>query len=435
MTPEETRFLQGYASNGVAKDWVDLRDTLYEPSLSTLGASLSPNTLLFDESCKNERLCRAFKFGVRQQGSSGRCVGYALAALVDVQRRLQNGDLGELPNDECASADMLYHMARFHDQYTRLDGDDGASKDPSVDLAVTLESRKTGVRSLRSVVKGFYHHGVFTNTPDQYDLAWDSIQTIPSVRQAKAARCIGLGAYFRVPPVLNHYHAALSDTGTILVSASIHEGWLPRSVAETQGRIEWQGQVGEGTQHAFVIVGYTNTGFLVLNSWGPEWGGYAGYPGIALWSYSDWARNAIDGWVLRLGVSAPNAFDVSIGEQGLANAYGTVRAGSTPCLELMGHYIHVDDGYYTEMSAYPSNREMIDETLRLLPESVRLGSHGNEPDVSKDSSDSLSPCKGVLLWISGSLEGMKASFEAAVQRKRIAYAEQLYPFFVFCFLV
>lgn len=434
MLTAEQKLLKQFATDGVARDWVDLRDRLYEPSLNTLGAGMVPNESLFSRTNNNGAELHQLTFGIRQQGNTGRCVGFALAALIDVQRRLQAGDSHPLSHAENASAEMLYHMARFHDQYTMFHSDvrdDGTSESEE---AVPLESRQGGVRSLRSVVKGFYHHGVFQNDTNHQNPLWKSDQTIPTVRQAKAARSIGLGAYYRLRPILNHYHSALNDTGTILVSASIHEGWLPQSVRSGNGVIDWVGQVGEGTQHAFVIIGYTAEGFLVLNSWGEQWGGIDGYQGVGLWSYSDWARNVIDGWVVRLGVSAPSAFDVSIGEQGLANAYGTVRSSSTPCLELMGHYIHVDDGYYTELSAYPSNREMMDETLKLLPEAIRLGTGAQSADTT-DATDamdqSIYPRKGLLLWISGSLEGMKESFETAVRRKRVVNSHELYPFFVF----
>ena len=423
--------LRIYARNGVARDWVDLRDNIYKPSLSTLGSSMLPAQMLFHEHHAGGQSGKThLTFGIRQQGNAGRCVGFALAALIDVQRRLQGASIEPLTTHDCASAEMLYHMARFHDQYTLLNCE--KQQDHTQDeTAVSLESRQNGVRSLRSVVKGFYHHGVFCDNPERPELTWGSERSIPNVSQAKAARSVGLGAYYRLLPVLNDYHAALNDTGTILVSASIHEGWLTHKVRDAGGVIEWAGEVGEGTQHAVVIIGYTAEGFLVLNSWGSQWGGIEGYAGIALWSYSDWARNVIDGWVLRLGVSAPTAFDVSIGEQGLAHAYGTIRKGSTPCLELMGHYIHVDDGYYTELSAYPSNPQMMEETLLLLPDALQRGVSGKSVNIGDTEPDRLYPRKGLLLWISGSLEGMKASFETAVRRKRIANSLDLYPFFVF----
>ncbi|MFT4961335.1 MAG: hypothetical protein ACI92Z_002424 [Paracoccaceae bacterium] len=110
---------------------------------------------------------RQLVFGIRNQGNSGHCVGYALANLIDIQRNLQllrrpeaaapnAEDLSFLP--DIVSADMLYHMAAFHDRYPDLEGP--AANVPS------------GVRTMRSAIKGFYHHGAFMdwpfpeNTPD-----------------------------------------------------------------------------------------------------------------------------------------------------------------------------------------------------------------------------------------------------------------------------
>ena len=50
--------------------------------------------------------------------------------------------------------------------------------------------------------------------------------------------------------------------------------------------------------HAFAIVGYTEAGFIVHNSWGPSWG----TGGRAVLTYQDWFENAMDCWVGQLGV-------------------------------------------------------------------------------------------------------------------------------------
>lgn len=415
-------------ANGAAKDWIDLRDIYYEPSLSTLGALLMPNpSIVPEERAQDGR--RMPSFGVRDQGKTGRCVGHALSNVIDIQRRLQASG-ARIADSEVASEAMLYFMARFHDQFTSVSATrelEGRDKH-----AVGLEPEVEGVRSLRSVIKAFYHHGVLIEREGDTRLRWGARRTIPTIAQAKNARETGLGAYYRLRPILNHYHAALKDTGCVIVSAWTHGGWRPDLVTRTGGRIDWHGEAGQGGLHAFAIIGYTSEGFLVLNSWGPDWGGYEGLAGVALWSYQDWARNVEDGWVLRLGVSAPNAFDVSIGEQGLKNAFSRIQAGSTPCLELMGHYIHVDDGQYVEYSAYPTTEEMIHETLRALPQAMRQGARestvvGRAATVEGD----ISPSRGLLIWITGAFDGIDVAFKQAVRRKRLAYELGCYPVFVF----
>ncbi|MEL6679285.1 MAG: hypothetical protein AAFQ51_11305, partial [Pseudomonadota bacterium] len=353
----EEAFRQSLNTAGVIRDFVDLRDQPYAPTLQPLRASYTVNPLLFD-AAKPGR----FDFGVRQQGLTGRCVGFAMASVIDIQRRLQSASAmahGIAPGER-VSADMLYHMARFHEHF----GARKLSEDPRAALAepapmLTTDRGRAGVRTLRSVLKGFYHHGVCCEARDLADAdpsCWTPFAMcgdagaeaqFPSVLQAKAARNTTLGAYYRLNHFLNHYHSAINETGCILVSALLHDGWMPDAVAANNGRIPWaEGTWGQDYAHAFVVVGYTSEGFLVLNSWGEGWGCYpvegpegpVPVPGVALWSYADWAENVLDGWVLRLGVSTPSAFDVSVGEQGQSMAgLGTIRAGTTPCLELLGH--------------------------------------------------------------------------------------------------
>lgn len=408
----------------VARDWVDLRDLVYAPSLAVLRDRLLPDAL---------------DFGVRDQGSSGRCVGFALANLVDLQRRLQSRSNGapQPAAREVVSADMLYWMAAYHEDYPDIDR---AARDG---LAATATVRPEGVRSLRSGIKALYHHGVCfdwpTGTSPPEPERWQSDcyhdgpptthQRFPTVAQAKAARAISLGAYFRLDPILNHYHAALNDTGGILVSARIHEGWRAPFTAGA-------GVIGDYTfddlgAHAFVIVGYDAEGFLVLNSWGPGWGGHAGLPGIALWRYADWAETVMDGWVLRLGVSAPEAFDVAVGPQGLARAMGKIRTGTARCHQLIGHYLHLDDGFHVESGAYPSDSSSWPTTLEHL-RGVLEDEAGTGAAKAGDTGEGrAAPRRGVLLWIPGSLEGIAPAVESAILRKNEIAGLGLYSYNLF----
>ncbi|HKY02688.1 MAG TPA: hypothetical protein VJM53_09075, partial [Burkholderiales bacterium] len=51
--------------------------------------------------------------------------------------------------------------------------------------------------------------------------------------------------------------------------------------------------------HAFIIVGYTHEGFIIQNSWGPEWA----TGGRAILRYNDWREHAMDCWVVQIGVA------------------------------------------------------------------------------------------------------------------------------------
>ncbi|WP_171186523.1 C1 family peptidase [Ruegeria sp. HKCCC2117] len=415
-------------ARGVRKDWVDLRDQLFVPGLSILLDSVSLDHKLTDPIPGTD--LRQPIFGVRNQKHTQRCVGYSLAALIDIQRCLQllrrpDGQTKlEQKRDtlrtDIASADMLYRMAYFHDRYP--DNNE--------------QQEVAGIRSLRSAIKGFYHHGACLDWPmdtqateesrwqstSYFPQSKDNQTYYPSVAQAKKAREIGLGAYFRLASSLNHYHSALNQAEAVLVSTQIHDGWL-NVTAANGGIIPWPPKEGLIGYHAVVLTGYDSNGFHVLNSWGSDWGGYRGQAGIALWSYADWAKNIIDAWVLRLGVPAPKAFDVSIGEQGLNRLYQPIQSGSTPCFELVGHFMHLDDGLHVSTGSYPSFPSGWAKTCAYLKDTLK--------SKRKKLAKSEQPYKGVLVWIPSSLEGIKPAFDAAVSRKRAIKDLELYPYSVF----
>ena len=233
----------------------------------------------------------------RSQGEEGTCGGQALAALIDLQRIA-----AKVAEPYPVSARMIYQCARL-------------KRDAGADDGV----------SLRDVIKGFYNYGVCRDALWPYAAGGEPGQL--SIERARDAKNLSLGAYYRLRPNLNTYHAALHETGALLVSAELHDGWRHDRVRAAQGTIvaprpgQPRGALG-AERHAFVVLGYTPAGFLVLNSWGRDWGGWtpadaAPVPGLALWRYDDWADTIMDGWVLRLGVGAAEAFEFSIGDQGL----------------------------------------------------------------------------------------------------------------------
>ncbi|MGQ7846029.1 hypothetical protein ACUNV4_16220 [Granulosicoccus sp. 3-233] len=428
-------------SASVLKDWVDLRDHFYEPTLSTLCSSLSPHKDLFepaDETAITGDRGYQPKFGVRDQTitGNGRCAGYALAALIDLQTRLQNPS--RMDRCDCVSSDMLYWMGAYNE--LAIDNTETLSVSGRTN-SVSGTGQQEGLRSLRSVIKGFYHYGVCPDFNEKMCIgsseemssvplgSWQSVchrkpradtpedkeQRFPTYDQSVKAKEICLGAYFRLRPVLNHFHAALNEVGAILVTVQIHGGWNAPLKISAKGRIDSTSHDSRGL-HAVVIIGYNNEGFLVLNSWGTQWGGYEiegkSVAGVALWSYEDWSRNIVDAWVLRLGVSAPKAFSSSIGEQGW-NRILMGQSLSVPCHELLGHYMHLDDGFHVSRGPYPSLPENWCQTRRHLEEKL-----GKSYD-------------GVLLWIPGSLESIEEAFESATRIKDMAKSRRLFPYVVF----
>ncbi len=173
---------------------------------------------------------------------------------------------------------------------------------------------------------------------------------------AKEARETRLGAYFRLQPDLTNYHAALNDAGVIYASAEVTDSWDK----PVNGIIKPGGKPAGG--HAFAIVGYNDTGFYVLNSWGAEWG----EAGIAHWSYTDWSNGIMDAWVLQLGVRAPTAFGATP-RISLSSATQARFGHEAARADIIGHFINIDDGLLVTDGKYgsPTAAEMQETVDRL----------------------------------------------------------------------
>ncbi len=248
----------------VMPDRFDSRDRVYRPSLLEAQDVLLPPNL-------PARM-------VRDQQQEGTCTAFALGATINMQ-------LCKLGRSyEPVSERMLYELAKLYDEWM----------DDSV-----------GGTSLRAVIKAFYQNGVCLGRTSPYrpgERGWTLTR-----QAAKEARGITLGAYYRLQPDLLDFQLALIETGAIIVSAHVHSGWSPFDGAAIESIPFERDKVGS---HAFVIVGYNRTGFIIQNSWGKQWGNWQGQPGLAHWKYEDWAENLIDAWVLRLAPSTPDAFDL-----------------------------------------------------------------------------------------------------------------------------
>ena len=233
-------------------DVPDLRDRLYEPPLIELATRMNPPGNVISP--------------VLDQGIEGSCTGHALATIINLllNQRLEKSGLALRTGPGLVSSRMLYEMAKIHDEWH------GEAYDGS---------------SVRGALKGFYHNGVCTAGSAPY-VSGQKNWTL-TVNRARNARNVGLGAYFRLRPRMIDYHAALNQTGAVFVSARTHAGWRDPE----EGNIPLTRSHEGG--HAFVIVGYDQEGFLIQNSWGLDWGGYSGWPGIAHWRYEDWAEKRL----------------------------------------------------------------------------------------------------------------------------------------------
>ena len=303
------------------KDSVDFRDLLYRPSLSNLGVELWPN---------------AQAMHIRDQGEEGACAGFGLAAVIDYQN--------ELCRIECkrVSARMLYEMGKRHDRW-------GGSS-----YAGT---------SARGVMKGWYKNGVC----GEFEWPYSKRPGYFTRKRAQAALQNPLGAYYRVLPRRPDVHAALTETGAVFATAATHAGWdSPR-----RGQIPWKAtqEATQGPGHAFAILGYTAEGFLIQNSWGPDWSKLRGhgeeFPGLALWSYADFDAHVWDLWVARRArpVESFAALDRGWMREGNTGLRPTERSPAQ--YTIRDQYVHLDDGAFNHNGNYPSDPESLRESVRL----------------------------------------------------------------------
>jgi hypothetical protein len=384
----------------VVKDRPDVRDLPYRPTLGVL-RGVQPVPIAIS----------SYADFVRTQGN-GSCTAHALAAVIDILR--YDPELkgrGKIGRASPVSAAMLYKYGREID---------------SIDFGAH-SSEGEGLWSLRSAIKAFYHNGVCENA------VWDATKNHDpnepnEIRIYRHARQTPLGSYYRVDPILNDYHAALNEVGVIYAAAEIHGGWLQDNVNQNGGKIIFDDSTAlQATgKHAFAIVGYTEKGFLVLNSWGPEWGGYREgrskpIKGVALWPYYDWAERILDGWVLRLGVKAPEAFKYSFGRQGLGDFLsGQIKEGSTPRFELVGHYAHLDDGDFVAGGTLPTSIESVQDTCTYISRKL-----ARKPSAKAKADETY---RKLLVWLPGGSEKMKDIVAHIAATKQLWKQRGVYPF-------
>ncbi|HEY9397036.1 MAG TPA: C1 family peptidase [Burkholderiales bacterium] len=248
--------------NTVKIDPIDLRDRRYMPPVHARPpAMLRPNRSI---AVLNQKLTNA-------------CTGFALASVVH-WLQATNG-----ARYERVSPFMIYSMARRYDEFRGAISDTGSS--------------------LRGALKGWYRHGIcreslwrtfdMPGVPDDVRNDW----------WADAMRR-PLGAYYRVDTqAISDMHVALNDVGVLYASAACHAGWDEGYNVDTPTGEYWeipQRKIAPNDGgHAFAILGYTRDGFIIQNSWGDEWG----VGGRALLRYEDWRENAMDCWVVQIGVA------------------------------------------------------------------------------------------------------------------------------------
>jgi hypothetical protein len=248
-------------------DRVDLRDRLYQPPLVSLPDRFPDPTII------DQRLATYANRFVLDQGREGACTGFGLAAMINYLQWRRNGyRVQRLSN---VSPRMLYHMARLYDEW------------PGEDYEGS---------SCRGAMKGWHRHGVCRENLWPYRNRTGRVVFVePKKGWREDAAGRPLGAYYRIDKEsIADMQSAIYEVGAIYCAAQVHAGWFLGTTANPPV-IQPSNEITGG--HAFAMVGFTSDGFIVQNSWGPDWG----YHGFAILTYEDWVENGYDAWVAVLG--------------------------------------------------------------------------------------------------------------------------------------
>ena len=293
----------------VRRDPVDLRDRPYAPPPVGLQDA-------FPSDAEIGRFLPAYgRAGmVLDQGQEGACTGFGLACVVNYLRWRKAG----LPTKmESVSPRMLYNFARRYDEYA---GEDYEGS------------------SCRGALKGWFNHGVCL------DSDWPYATGSPQPRYGFAGRASAhtVGVYYRIDrKSITDLQAAIQQVGAVYGSAFTHDGW--NAVAHRMrapGRhldlapIPFDGRPSRVDGHAFALVGFNRDGFIVQNSWGRRWGS----GGFAVIRYADWLANAMDAWVVAMGV--PGVVAARVGDPQASSARAGAAADTSAWWSLDQAYRH-----------------------------------------------------------------------------------------------
>lgn len=265
-------------------DRLDLRDFPYRPPLRNLPPEYPDTSML-----KRAFPRYAADKMVLDQGKEGACTGFGLAAVVNYLRwsrlRLPKTASRKAPPPK-VSPRMLYHLARFYDEWPGEDYDGS---------------------SCRGALKGWHRHGVCEDRLWPYrNKAGDVVFVEPSDGWDTNATQCPIGVYYRIDKSsVVDMQAAICEVGAIYCSGNVHNGWFAQPLPQRGGiaYIEVP-KGGENTGgHCFALVGYNRYGFIVQNSWGPKWG----TKGFAILPYEDWIARGTDAWAVVLGAPIEHA--------------------------------------------------------------------------------------------------------------------------------
>ena len=288
-------------------DRLDLRDFPYRPPLRSL-----PHEYPEPARLKQYFPRYAADKMVLDQGQEGACTGFGLAGVVNYLRWVAAQEPAPKRRKAApppkVSSRMLYHLARFYDEWPGEDYDGS---------------------SCRGALKGWHRHGVCEDRLWPYrNKAGEVVFIEPSDGwDANATQC-PIGVYYRIDKAsVVDMQAALREVGAIYVSGNVHAGWFPKKWTMRNGIacIEPPPDGANTGGHAFALVGYNRFGFVVQNSWGPGWG----TKGFAILPYQDWITRGTDAWAVVLGAPIEKAESPHYHENEALSARASAGTGTS----------------------------------------------------------------------------------------------------------
>ena len=311
-------------------DRPDMRDRLYAPPLKVLPPSHPPQEWI-------ERYLPAYeKAGlILDQGEEGACTGFGLAALINLPR---------VPP-------CLRGVGR------RRQAEGAADRQPAHALPPRAGLRRMARRGLRGLELPRCHEGLVPPRRLRghlwpYRKNGKVVFVPPKEGWTKDAARRPLGAYYRVDLRRHRRHAGGDRRSRRRLCVGRRAYRLGRSGAEAgregrrpqargrragaeeraDDRLEAGAKPNGG--HAFALVGYDDEGFIVQNSWGPDWG----FHGFARLTYADWLKN---GW---MPGSRPRRADRRRGadDRPVLGPHGSRQCQGTQSRPCRGHHLARD---------------------------------------------------------------------------------------------
>ena len=328
-------------------DRMDLRDLPYRPPVRSLPAVFPPDQMV------QSLLTRYVADGlILNQGQEGACTGFGLACVINYllwRRHLDSKAVGRI---DSVSPRMLYHLARFYDEWAGEDYDGS---------------------SCRGAMKAWHKHGVCTESVWPYRDKHGAARFIkPAAGWDVDAARRPIGVYYRIDKhSVVDMQAAIYQIGAIFCSADVHDSWdSPASKLKAVKHdilpVIGKAKSGETGGHAFAIVGYNHRGFVIQNSWGNTWGAQ----GFAILPYEDWVENGTDAWVCALGAPAVNGVSPGHFVQG-----GSARAAGEPVGLAGAPLIGVREQAHTDYQ-YRDPAVALWTTEQAYQHSVVMGNNG-----------------------------------------------------------